>query len=281
MIHCPKCSTVNASGQKTCSSCGMDLLPGASARDRLTTFFVGLIAGGVIFGIGYLLWRWKEPPDCLLASPVIWVIAGVFCVLAGFAGIFKKTPMHERYAMRSRRHVKLDPKQALEDISKAIELAPEKLRGALLQERIKLYEAMGASKEVVRDQISLANDPETYKTGSTITELLGGDGDVYARERENSEMKTLVSAEKARYVGYCVKCKRAVELNIDQRCLIHLHVKGKNVTIAPAEDLQPIMTKITLEYEKLNRRRTASCIILLMIPILALIVWLAAGILSK
>lgn len=145
MIHCQKCKHENAPDAQKCSQCNADLLPGMGMRERLIIF------GGTILVsvICIALTKFLLHPDIGL-----WIAVGLgVVVLIGFGlvALFYKSPLYERYEMRGKRHVKLDPRQAIADYGKAIELAPEIKVFEFLGERAKLFQKQGMAEEARSD----------------------------------------------------------------------------------------------------------------------------------
>ena len=84
----------------------------------------------------------------------LWIVAiGVVTILMGFGlwGLFYKSPVYERYELRAKCHIPLDPQQAIADYGRAIKLAPEEKAFAFLQERAKLFQQQGMAEEAQAD----------------------------------------------------------------------------------------------------------------------------------
>lgn len=175
MIHCQKCKTQNDPAQAVCSNCGAELLPARGIGSRLGTLLLLIVACGVLPAIPvYFIFR-PETPNPILKWVGYFLIAGaVMGLMYAFYDSFRKTLIHERYAIRARRHVKLDLQQAIADFTKALELLelvpqeerpPELLesgRSPLLKERAAIYKDLGMRQEMESDWNEIINlAPET------------------------------------------------------------------------------------------------------------------------
>jgi len=256
MIQCLKCRTNNPSSRDICEECGANLLPGEGIGDRLGNLIVGIL-GGVMAGAGaYLLIETQiELPECMPISPAACIFAAIASPIAGLVSAIRKTPLYKRYTTRARRHIELDPGQAVADFSQALETAPEKERAGLLKERATLYEKLGLEKEAARDRLDYTSAEGAYETGRGITQLFGGDTDVYASDRGKEDRKKLVAEGRAIALGYCSKCGGVVELNPDLRCPEHKSSKPKAVRFVLADESEAAMPEVLNEYTKQRRTR--------------------------
>ncbi len=76
----------------------------------------------------------------------------------GSYGPCRKTPLHERYEIRAKRHASLNPQQAIADYGAAINSAPKPLAFDYLLERAKLSQEQGMTMEARTDwQYALEN----------------------------------------------------------------------------------------------------------------------------
>lgn len=263
MIQCPKCETNNPSGRDICEECEAKLLPGEGIGDRLGNLIVGIL-GGIMAGVGawWLSESQIEVPDCMPVSPVACIFAAIASPIAGLVSALRKTPLYKRYATRARRHIEIDPEQAVADFSQALETAPEKERAGLLKERAVLYEKLGLEKEATRDRLDYTSAEGAYETGRGITQLFGGDSDVYASDRGKEERKELVAAGRAIALGYCSKCGGVVELNPDLGCPDHTSTKPKAVRVVLPDEVEAAIPEVLSEYTKDRRTRRNILIVL-------------------
>jgi len=256
MIQCVKCETNNTTSRDICEECGANLLPGEGIGDRLGNLIVGIL-GGVMAGAGAWLLSEApiEVPECMPVSPAACIFAAVASPIAGLVSALRKTPLYKRYTTRARRHIELDPEQAVADFSQALETAPEKERAGLLKERAALYEKLGLEEEATRDRLDYTSAEGAYETGRGITQLFGGDTDVYASDRGKEDRKELVAAGRAKALGYCSKCGGVVELNPDIRCPDHTSTKPKAVRFVLPDEVEAAIPEVLSEYTKERRTK--------------------------
>jgi len=114
MICCPSCETEDPPSVETCIHCGADLLPGSGIGKRAESIGAG-IAGGLVSGaLLYAFGQMEEPPFCC-PSPQALLIGVVVLPVAGLVNALRRTPLHERYALRARRHLDSDPQPSATD----------------------------------------------------------------------------------------------------------------------------------------------------------------------
>lgn len=266
MIQCPKCEANNPSGRDVCEACGANLLPGESIRDRIGNLIVGIL-GGVMAGVGALLLiKYEvEIPECMIISPQACLFAAIASPIAGLVSALQKTPLYKRYATRARRHIEIDPEQAIADFSQALETAPEKEQAGLLKERAALYEKLGMEKEATRDQLDFTSAPGAYDGG--IMRLFGDAAvEGYTAGAGDQDRKKLVAAGRAKALGYCSKCGGVVELNPDLRCPDHTSAKPKAVRVVLPDEVEVAIPEVLSEYTK-DRRTKRNILIVLGIVI--------------
>jgi hypothetical protein len=256
MIQCLKCETNNLATLEKCDACGANLLPGEGIGERIGNVIAGIL-GGIIAGVAaYLMIQAEiETPDCWIISPASCMFAAFAVPVMGIVSALRKTPLHQRYARRARRHVELDMEQAVADYSKALENAPEDERAGLLKERAELYEKLGMQEEAVRDRLEYTSSPGAYKTGRGVTRLIGGDADTYAQEVGKDERKRLVAEGTVTALGYCPKCKDVIELNADLWCPIHPSVKPRAERFVLPDDMEATIPEILTEQLRMVRAR--------------------------
>lgn len=262
MIQCVKCQSENTADREKCQECGTDLLPGEGLADRLSYIVYGIV-GGVLSGIGayFLIQSEIELPECLLISPQLCLLATIGLPIMGIASALRKTPLYQRYATRARRHIELDPEQAIADFSQALELAPEKEQAGLLKERAELYGKLGMEEEATRDELDYTSSEGAYSGGRGIARFFGADDDVYAADRGEDERKAMVAAGRVKALGYCSKCARVVELNPKLRCPDHASPKPKAVRFVLPDEVEAAIPEVLNEYTKESRTKRNVAII--------------------
>jgi hypothetical protein len=178
-------------------------------------------------------------PDIPLCNPGALGLGAVLVLVLGFTQAVRKTPAYLKYENRAKRHVDLNPRQALSDLNTAIELAPEKEQANLLKQRANLYGKLGMTEDAARDHLVLATSPDAYKgEGQWVAAFTGADADAYTGNRRSGQITSLLSSGNARAVGYCPRCKNVVELDSDQRCQVHPKTKGREIQyVIPADVL--------------------------------------------
>lgn len=158
-IHCPKCKQQNAPDARKCKKCGTNLLPGAGIGTRLGGFIFAAIIAILSFVIALIVYATK--PD-LNGKDLIYlaglVLFGIFVLGIGIYYALRKVPLYERHATRAKRHVSLNPWQAISDYGAAIRHAPPSLAFDYQLERAKVYEKVGLTIEARADwQLALEN----------------------------------------------------------------------------------------------------------------------------
>lgn len=265
MIHCDKCKTVNPPEQRYCINCRRDLLPGTGFGVRFFAFLFSLAVAAV--GV-WILWRIStgfEMPDlgCFLTSPIWWGLMVVVMPVVGIIFLVKRTPIHERYFDRAKRHVNLDRDQALADFNEAIRLAPEKARLPILKERAKLFEVLGQGKEALRDKIAAAEDSGAHDTSGNVASMFGADKDTFIRQMQEQDRSALKMSG-AIAVGYCRRCRMVVELDAKSHCPMHPHTGISNIHLAVPEDVASVKANITDSRNRANRKRRIGWIVFIL-----------------
>lgn len=262
MIHCDKCKTVNPPDQRQCRNCHHDLLPGTGAGTRLFVFLLSLAVTAFGVWVLYRMYKGLSMPDmaCFFTSPVFWGLLVLITPFSGLAFALGKTPMHDRYFDRAKRHLALDRDQALADLNQAVNLAPEKSRAPILKERAKLLEAMGQTTEATRDKIALL-DADKHETAGMIAGGLGADKDMFLNDLRNQERNALLKTRTVVALGYCLVCRAVVELNEDKRCALHPRKKPANIRLAVPVDVESVKASMLVERAKTIRRARIQWII--------------------
>jgi uncharacterized OB-fold protein len=266
MIQCLKCQSENTPDREKCQECGADLLPGEGISDRLGNLVIGILAG-VLSGIAaYVMIESDiELPDCLIISPQACMFTTIAAPIAGLVSAVRKTPLYKRYATRARRHIELDPEQAIADFSQALETAPEKERAGLLKERSTLYEKLGMEEEATRDELDYTSAEGAYAGGRGFARFFGADDDVYAKGMGEEDRKKMVAAGRVKALGYCSKCGRVVELNPKLRCPDHKSPKPKAVKFVLPDAVEAAIPEVLNEYTKERRTRRNVIIIVALV----------------
>ena len=96
----------------------------------------------------------------------------------------------------------------------------------MLKKREEIHTQLGATQDVLRDQLELALDPETHRTGANVMSMLNMDGDVYADLSSKQDRQALISSEKVGAFGDCKRRNVAVELNGKLKCPRHGSMKA-------------------------------------------------------
>lgn len=265
MIHCDKCKTVNPPEQRYCLTCHRDLLPGTSFLVRFLGFI--LMLGIAAFSV-WILWKMYQAEDvpdlgCFVSSPIWWGLMAIVMPIAGLVFLFKRTPIHERYLDRAKRHLTLDQDQALADMNEALRLAPDKARASILKERSKLLETLGQTKQALRDRIAVAEDAGAHDAGGDMASMLGADKDAFVNKMREQDRNVLRAAGAVAY-GYCSGCRMPVELNEKSRCPRHPHRSVSNIRLALPEDLQSVKADILETRRRENRKRLIGWIVFIL-----------------
>ncbi|MHB0989245.1 MAG: hypothetical protein ACYC3P_11370 [Bellilinea sp.] len=267
-IHCQKCKAENPPSAARCQKCDAKLLPAEGAGARFTTFFSGLIAAGLF---GYLLYRFyiQNPgsaPDIpfldTFLNPVVLGLATVIAFITAIVVPLRKTPEYVKYINRAKRHIQLNPWQALADVESAMEIAPDKEQGNLLKQRAQLYEMVGFAEDAARDRLVLATAQDAFKGEADAAKMFtGADSGTYAAGRRSSQIKTILYSGKALAIGYCPKCNEVTVLDKDEHCPIHPKTKGSEVEyVIPADVLAgklAVMQKVEAGKPKVAEQLTA------------------------
>ncbi|MGD8758949.1 MAG: hypothetical protein PVJ07_01705 [Anaerolineales bacterium] len=256
MIHCKKCKSKNPPERQVCHACGSDLLPGEGPADRLGTLIGAIIVSAIAFGLAYFSATLPgDLPECLPTSPAAWIFGALVALVSGLVAAMRKTPLHERYEKRARRHLELEPEQAVADFTKALEHAPEKKRAALLDERAKLYAKLGMESEATRDRLDYTFTEGAYETGAGLAKLVGADTDAYKSTVAKDERARMVVEGKVVALGFCPKCADVVALTDQLRCSVHPSVKGQTVHHSMPDDVAATKAKVLEEYNKQRSQR--------------------------
>ncbi len=266
-ITCHKCKTVNPGEQVRCQSCNANLLPGEGIA-----MHIGYFLGGLAFTAlsAWLLKGVMEESityNLVCLKPGFLVFAGVGTLIWGFVKMVTPTPRFQRYANRAERHMELNLAQALADIDAATALAPKGERPGLVKKRQQIHAKLGDNQGALRDELDLALDPETHRTGANVMSMFNMDGDVYAESSSKQDRQALISSGKVKAFGYCKQCNDAVKLNAELKCPKHGGVKAIQYAIKGDEGVgkQKVMDEIGQKRMIAKGRRNIALAILVVI----------------
>jgi tetratricopeptide (TPR) repeat protein len=279
-VLCYKCQEKNQPNLKACAKCGADLLPGRVLVERIGWLFGGVAVAAVFVGLAYALSHVEEPLCC--ASPTTLAIMAFAGLVGGVRMCLGSTPEYEKYEKRAQRHLNDVPEQALADLTKALELAPEKQRASILRQRGELYSKLGRKQEALGDLSAYASDEHAHKTASVLSEVVGVDLEPTAAlgtEQAIGKLQAdLVQEGVLRPIGYCRRCKDAVLLDAEQRCS-RCGAKVKEPQFVKVEELQAALENTKTEAAARKKRRTI-WLVVGAVAVLACGLCIAAGILS-
>jgi hypothetical protein len=136
-IQCPKCKSMNPSSEEKCQSCGTDLLQGYGRANRIVAIVCLAIIwlATILCGcLGFL----NQNPLIGYTSIAVGIALVPFTLWAARKG----PAQYILYENRAKRHMKIDPKQAYQDFTRAFRLVPwsrTALRGrSLLSDKVDL-----------------------------------------------------------------------------------------------------------------------------------------------
>jgi LysM repeat protein/ribosomal protein L40E len=226
VVICPKCQAQNPPERVTCSQCGTKLLPGRDILERIGYLISGIVGAALFTGLAWLFARMEMEealPQCC-ASPITLGIMALICLVGGLVLAFGRTPEYEKYVKRAQRHVEAAPAQALADFTKALELAPEKQKADILKQRGELYSKLSRKEEALADLSAYATSPQAHKGAKVVSKIVGVELEEAAQAISPTEMSIqglrteLVQEGALKAVGYCKRCKDAVDLDENQLC---------------------------------------------------------------
>jgi tetratricopeptide (TPR) repeat protein len=256
-LLCYKCQEKNRPDQKVCAHCGADLLPGRVLVERIGWLFGGIALAAIFLGLAYALSHVEEPLCC--ASPTTLFLMALAGLIGGIRMCFGSTPEYEKYEKRAQRHVDDVPEQALADLTKALELAPEKQRASILRQRGELYRKLGRKQEALADLTAYSSDEHAHKGAAVLSEVVGVDLEPTAAlgtEQAIGTLQTdLVQEGVLRPIGYCRRCKDAVALDGDQRCS-RCGGKVKEPQFVKADEYEAALENTRAEAAARKKRRT-------------------------
>ncbi len=280
MITCKKCQAINPNEVEICQNCGADLLPGESFKDRLGIFLIGIFGGAVSLGILIFLMNNPELTEtsqcCIFTNPYAWFLGILGLPITGILNAVRKTPIYKRYENRAKRHIEADPDQAIEDFSKAIDLAPEKQKASLVKQRSELYKKLGREEDFLKDRLTYMESEGAYEGKAALAQTFKADSESFVSSARESERKQLVAEGKIKGVGFCRECQHAVELNEKLRCPLHPKKKPIEVKYVLPNDLESAILEVgekgLKSYKKTKRTRLIILIILAIFLVLCVVI---------
>ncbi len=261
MVICPKCQAQNPPDRVTCSQCGANLLPGRGILERIGVLIAGVVGAAIFIGLAWLFAQMEIaealPPCC--ASPLAVGLLTLSCLVGGLVWAFGRTPEYEKYVKRAQRHAEAAPEQALADFTKALELAPEKEQADILKQRGELYSKLGRKEKALADLSTYAASPHAHKGAKLISKIVGVDMEESASALTEQPMiegirRELVQEGALKAVGYCRRCKDAVELDENRRCS-RCGGRVKEVRFVKPQESDAELTNLRKEAAARRRRR--------------------------
>lgn len=282
MITCHKCKAINDTGTIHCQNCHKDLLPGYSFSYRMVLMIVGIL--GFLF-CAWMLYRLIQNPELTLgaelticASPIFWGIALFLFPIVMLVELLKKTPVYTRYELRADRHMKIDPEQSLADLSEAIKLAPNKKLGVLLRKRSDIHKMIGNEEEAIKDRLGyldseIDNEDGFQSLGNTFQLPM----DKITSGYREGERRALVKLGQIKAVGFCKRCRKAVDLTWKIRCPNHPRKKPLTVKYVLPRDLDSALAEVEEIGSKQFRKKRVITIIILVLIVAAVTICIISG----
>jgi tetratricopeptide (TPR) repeat protein len=113
----------------------------------------------ISFAVAFLVFKFKAEigiKDLIYLAALVGF--GVFMIVVGIFLLLRKVPLFERYENRAKRHVSLNPWQAIADYGSAINSAPPTRAFDYFLKRAKLFQELGMTMEARTDwQYALDN----------------------------------------------------------------------------------------------------------------------------
>ena len=260
IVICPKCQVHNPPDRATCSQCGAKLLAGRDIRERVGYLIAGVVSAAIFVGLAWLFARMEEAealPQCC-TSPAYLLLLAFSCLVGGLAAAFGRTPEYEKYLKRAQRHIEVVPDQALADFARALELAPEKKQAGIRKQRGEFYSKLGRREEALADLSAYTASSHVHGGAKVVSEIVGVDMESLAsapvEKKVEGLREELVHEGALKGVGYCRRCKDAVELDENRRCVRCGHQVKKARFIKPW-DSEAEMAKLRREVAVRRKRR--------------------------
>ena len=154
----------------------------------LAATIIGTIASGM--GTKYLF----SQPDI---PSRWWLFLGILTIslpILGLQAAFASTPPHERYYARAQHHLKLNPLQAIADLTQASKLAPQKEKEKYILEATKLQVGVaGNSVADTRALIQVCTEALVKVTHKSKADILNERAGLYAKLSMEEQSKLVTS----------------------------------------------------------------------------------------
>jgi hypothetical protein len=261
MVICPRCQALNSPDRVACSQCRAKLLPGRGILERIGYVIAGIVGAALFVGLGWLFARMETAetlPPCCASPAYLWFMA--LCLLiGGIVYALGRTPEYEKYVKRAQRHVEAGPEQALADLTKALELAPEKEQADILRQRGELYSKLGHKEEALADLSAYSASPHAHKGAKFASKVIGveleeGASALFTEGTIGALQKELMREGALTAVGYCKRCKDAVELDENRLCS-RCSGKVKEARFVKPEESEGELAKLRKEAAARRKRR--------------------------
>jgi len=233
-IICYKCKTENPASNQHCLNCKRDLLSFKPIWLRFLYFFLSVLFAA---GAGWLAYAAFKNPNLNKAltdlgwGAIALVLLAVVFPFWGLYLAFSRGAVDENLVERADRHTKLQPWQALTDLSHALELAPAAKHRKILTKRMALYQSLGLVDNATRDELASTYARERNPEGGVglfIGETLfatGPGGDAFTKSylsgvarQARKEREKMFKAGRVVALGWCPSCKCVVTLDENLRC---------------------------------------------------------------
>jgi uncharacterized protein YraI len=180
-------------------------------------------------------------------------------LIGGIVYAFGRTPEYEKYVKRAQRHVEAAPEQALADLTKALELAPEKEQADILRQRGELHSKLGHKEEALADLSAYSASPHAHKGAKFASKVIGveleeGASALFTEGTIGALQKELMREGALTAVGYCKRCKDAVELDRNRLCT-RCSGKVKEARFVKPEERESELAKLRKEAAARRKRR--------------------------
>jgi hypothetical protein len=214
----------------------------------------------------------------LCASPAA---LGLFALIIFFAALgfaLGRTPAYEKYLNRAQRHLQASPEQALADLSRALEIAPEKQKSVILKQRGELLSKLGRTEQALVDLSAHAAAPVQGGAAQLLSSVsdidIGPSTDASTLAEIDRLQKELVQTGTRQWIGYCQACRAAVVVDPDHKCTQCGAVLSKVQLVEPTERAEAL-AKLTREEIRRRRKRSLSIALTVVALLLCVVLPLA------